>query len=243
MRFSIITITLNADRFIAQTLDTVARQSCKDYEHIVWDGGSSDNTLDIISKYPHVRLCCGKDSGISDAMNKGAQFAKGDYLIHLHADDCLANDSVLKDIDLFLRENNDPQWVYGRANIIDEYGTLKRTSELVQFDPKRLRKYNIITHPAVILSRMLFMEQGGFRTDLRYCMDYEFWLRLARKKYSAVATPIVVANFRGHMGSLSTRESLAVANEAYKVRNEYVENIWERIRSYRTWKSRCKRLK
>lgn len=241
MRFSIVTITLNSDKFIEQTLTSVIEQLFDDFEHIAWDGGSKDNTLEIIKRFPHVKLFSGKDSGISDAMNRGVEFAKGEYIVFLHADDCLADSKVLADVDHFLLQHGNPEWAYGRANVINPAGERVRTTELIPFEAKRLRKYNIITHPATVLSRRLFVEKGGFRTDLKYCMDYELWLRLALT-HCAAAMPVVMANFREHQGSLSTREALGVADEAYRVRNEYVINLWERFQSYRTWKRRCRKL-
>jgi glycosyltransferase involved in cell wall biosynthesis len=241
MRFSIITVTLNAEKYLDQTLRSVIGQTFTDYEHIVWDGGSDDTTMDIIKRFPHVRLFSGKDSGISDAMNRGAQFAGGEYIIHLHADDCLAHARVLEEVDRFLTQQGNPPWVYGQVDIIDHNGSHQRTSHVISYDARRLRKYNIISHPATVLSRQLFMDAGGFRTDLKYCMDYELWLRLART-CAAIAMPVVMAKFRGHQGSLSTREKKGVADEAYRVRNEYVTNLWERFQSYRTWKRRCRKL-
>jgi glycosyltransferase involved in cell wall biosynthesis len=241
MRFSIVTITKNAEKYLEQTLLSVSGQTFPDYEHIVWDGGSVDRTIDIIKRFPHVRLFSGQDDGISDAMNRGARFAGGEYIIHLHADDCLAHGLVLAELDQLLSQRGNPPWVYGQADIIDHEGSYQRTSQLAPFDARRLRRYNIISHPATVLSRKLFVDAGGFRTDLKYCMDYELWLRLART-HVAIAMPVVVAKFRGHQGSLSTRETKGVADEAYRVRNEYVKNLWERFQSYRTWKRRCRKL-
>jgi GT2 family glycosyltransferase len=241
MRFSIVTVTLNAAKYLEQTLASVAGQSFRDYEHIVWDGGSSDGTLEIVRRFPHVKLFTGKDSGISDAMNRGASFASGEYLLHLHADDCLSGAGSLGELDRLLVREGDPVWAYGRAEVVDPDGKLLRTTELAPFDAKRLRKYNTITHPATVLALRLFQESGGFRTDLRYCMDYELWLRLAQR-HQAVPLALVLSQFRQHQGSLSTREGFGVADEAYRVRNEYVRNLWERFRSYRTWRSRCRKL-
>lgn len=241
IRFSIVTVTLNCEQFINEALISVTQQTFREFEHIVWDGKSEDNTLEIVQQFPHVKVFSGKDTGISDAMNRGLQLAQGEYILFLHGDDGLAHERVLEEIDDFLTQKGNPAWVYGRADVIDKDGQYVRTTPLVSFDAKRLRKYNIITHPATVVSRKLLLDKGGFRTDLRYCMDYELWLRLAQT-HVALPMPIVVARFREHMGSLSTRESQGVANEAYRVRNEYVKNIWERFRSYRTWKRRCRKI-
>lgn len=242
MKFSIITITYNSERYLEKTLESVQEQSFQDYEHLVWDGGSSDGTIEIVKKFPKIKIRIGKDKGISDAMNKGAEIAKGEFLLHLHSDDMLHCQDTLHLVNAFLENRPDLSWIYGQAEVIDSEGNLIRTTKHIPYKRRLLRKYNIITHPSSFVSRKLFIESGGFRKDLRYCMDYELWLRLS-KIASAKAMPFIVSKFREHNHSLSSRETLKVSDEAYKVRNEYVRNIWERYRSYRTWKRRRKAIK
>lgn len=235
MRFSIITITYNAQAYLADTLESLLSQDFTDYEHLIWDGGSTDQTLAIAREFP-VKIYEGKDRGIADAMNKGAFLAKGDYLLHLHADDLLAHERVLSFIDTCLKQHPSG-WLYGRADVIDANGKRLRTTPYIPFEEKRLRKYNMITHPATIVSRELFMSVEGFNPNLNYCMDYDLWIRLAQVT-KPFALDAVLAFFREHDHSCSTREPLAVADEAYKVRNSYVRFPWERWKSYRTWKKR-----
>lgn len=237
MRFSVITITFNADKFLASTLASVAEQRGVEWEHLVWDGGSRDNTLDIARSFDSVTLIEGKDKGIADAMNQAAVHAKGDFLIYLHADDLLAHHHALLMIDHALRLHPDVEWLYGKAHIINEAGAILRTTAHELFSRKRLRKYNFITHPATVVSRSLLNQIGGFHDDLRYCMDYDLWLRLAPLR-TPLAVPTVLACFRQHSLSLSTSEPLHVADEAYRVRKKYVSSYYERFRSYRTWKRR-----
>lgn len=241
MKFSIITITYNAERFLNQTLLSVAQQEGVEFEHIIWDGGSSDNTLDIAKRFEHVKIIEGKDEGIADAMNRGAEHAQGDFLLHLHADDFLVHSTVLLMVQRALRLHPHIEWLYGQADIVDETGGYLRTTPFEPFSIKRLRRYNFITHPATFVSRELFNKVGGFHAQLKYCMDYDLWLRLGQ-----VATPFVLpttlATFREHQNSLSTKEPLHVADEAYRVRNRYVNTFFERLRSYRTWKKRRKKI-
>jgi len=241
MRFSIITITYNAEKYIEETLSSVSSQSFFDYEHILWDGGSTDKTLEIARRFPHISIFQGKDSGISDAMNQGASLAKGDFLIHLHADDIFSHADTLKMIDEALNSSPEARWGYGRASIINEVGAFIRTNSLEIFSSKRLRRYNFITHPAVFISRELFFEMNGFNPHLLYCMDYDLWLRLSLHT-SPLVLSAVLSCFRVHSQSLSTKEQLGVANEAYKVRNCYARSVWERWKSYRTWKKRINRI-
>jgi glycosyltransferase involved in cell wall biosynthesis len=237
MRFSVITITLNAEKYLSQTLHSVARQQGVEFEHIVWDGGSRDCTFEIARSFPHVKVIEGKDQGIADAMNQAAAYATGEFLLHLHADDLLAHGRVLLMVERVLRQHPHLEWLYGRAHFIDEKGSHVRTTPHEPFSIKRLRKYNFITHPAVFLSAAVFKKMGGFHTELNYCMDYDLWLRLSQFTTPyALATPL--ACFRQHADSLSTQEPLHVADEAYRVRNRYTANFYERLRSYRTWKKR-----
>ncbi len=236
MRFSIITATFNAEEFLEQTLISVASQKLSSFEHIIWDGGSSDRTLEIARRYD-VTIYQGKELGIADAMNKGAALATGDILLHLHADDLLAHPKVLSLVDTAFRQHPALQWLYGQAYTIDRQGVIISQSTYRPFSHKRLRKYNTITHPATFIKRALFEEVGGFNPELTYCMDYELWLRLA-KKTTPLALPALLSCFRAHEHSLSTGQPLAVAHEAYLVRNRYVHSMWERYSSYRTWRKR-----
>ncbi|MCP5469144.1 MAG: glycosyltransferase [Chlamydiales bacterium] len=236
MRFSIITITFNAEEFLEKTLDSVAAQEFSSFEHIIWDGGSTDNTLRIAEKYD-AQVHQGKDGGISDAMNKGAALAKGEILLHLHADDFLPHPKVLAYVDTAFKQHN-PSWLYGQAYTVDQQGEVMRESKYRPFSHRKLRRYNTITHPATYVKRTLFEEIGGFDPTLSYCMDYDLWLRLAKRATPHVL-PSTIASFREHSESLSTSQPRKVADEAYSVRNRYVTSPWERYKSYCTWRKRC----
>lgn len=241
MLFSVITVTYNAQIYLAETLQSVAQQEGADFEHLLWDGGSKDRTLAIARSFPHVKILQGKDSGIGDAMNRAATYAEGDFLLFLHGDDLLANRFSLLTAARTLGLHPHVEWLYGKAHIIDAEGALLKTTPFEPYSQKRLRRYNFISHPASIVSRSLFKKIGGFHTDLRFCMDYDLWLRLARFATPlALATPL--ACFREHRSSLSTKEPLHVTDEAYMVRNRYVATFCERLRSYRTWKKRRRHI-
>jgi glycosyltransferase involved in cell wall biosynthesis len=241
VRFSVITITFNAEKYLHEALTSVILQQGVPFEHLVWDGGSKDQTLEIARSFDGIKIIEGKDKGIADAMNQAAAVALGDFLLYIHADDQLAHPHALLMIDRMLRLHPRCEWLYGRANIIDEKGVILRTTPFEPYSARRLRKYNYITHPATAVARSLFHKVGGFQKHLRYCMDYDLWLRLAAKGYSALALPTVVAYFRQHAQSLSTSAPLHVADEAYQVRNNYVTSFYERIRSYQIWKKRRKK--
>lgn len=238
--FSILTVTLNGEKYLAESLQSVASQTSQDFEHLLFDGGSQDATLEIARSFEHVQVIEGKDLGISDAMNQIASHAMGDYIIHLHADDRLATPQVLEKVAVTLKQHPGIAWLYGRANMIDEKGDCRRITPFIEDATARLWKYNTLTHPSVVISRELFLRSSGFKTDLRLAMDYDLWIRLSQMA-PAFAYPDVIGSFREHTGSLSTSRPLEVAREAYLVRNRYLKNPWKKFRSYRTYKRRISR--
>lgn len=239
MKFSLITITLNAEKTVRETLQSVAIQQFSSFEHIVFDGGSTDNTEKIVQEFPHVRWIRGKDSGIADAMNQGASYAKGEFLLHLHADDFLLHPHVLQQANTFLLQHPKAKWFSGICGTLDSKGV-----EIPLFTPystKKLRRYNFLSHPAVFYSRALFESCGGFDRGLKYAMDYDLWLRFAQQT-ALYFLPTPIAIFRKHDKSLSTAFPKEVAHEAFLVRNRYLKSPWERFRSYRTYRERLKHV-
>ena len=99
MKISIITATYNSSSTIKDTLESIRSQSCSNIEHLIIDGLSKDDTIDIVKKYPHISQCiCEKDKGIYDAMNKGIRLATGDIIGILNSDDFYAHDQVLEKV-------------------------------------------------------------------------------------------------------------------------------------------------
>ena len=99
MKISIITATYNSSATVADTLTCISGQDHKDIEHIIIDGGSTDNTLDIVGRFSHVaKIVSGKDKGIYDAMNKGIGLATGAVIGILNSDDIYTDPAVLSDI-------------------------------------------------------------------------------------------------------------------------------------------------
>jgi glycosyltransferase involved in cell wall biosynthesis len=96
---SVITVCLNAERYIEKTICSIINQTYKNIEYIIIDGKSTDQTLQIIGKYRDriAHVISETDSGIADAMNKGIKLAKGDYVIFIHADDYLVSSSCVEE--------------------------------------------------------------------------------------------------------------------------------------------------
>lgn len=225
MKVSVITCCWNSEPFIEQCIASVQAQQGVDIEHVFVDGGSTDGTLERIQALPgnatgQVRWVTDVRGGISNAMNVGAQMATGELIAHLHGDDYyLGTDAVLRAKQMIAASG--ARWAYGRiASDLD--GRLVSDSwAMPAYSRGRLLRGNFIGHPAVFVQRQLFLDAGAFDTGLKYAMDYDLWLRLARK-----ADPLYlgyeVAAFRRHAGSLSTAQADKAFAEDHVVRLRYV---------------------
>lgn len=215
--FSIITITLNSEKYLSETIESVITEEYPLKEHIIIDGGSIDGTLDIIKSYGDaVRFISEPDNGISDAMNKGILMSKGNVVAHLHSDDRYTPGTLSKVGEAFLA-NEGIKWLCGSGDFIDEKGKSIKPIRFKRYSFNRLKTHNFLVHPSIFIRKEVFDKVGYFDTSLRYAMDYDMWLRIG-KEYTPIQTDESLSSFRVHAGSLSTRESLMAIDEEYKIR-------------------------
>ncbi len=187
-RITIITPSFNQGTFIERTIKSVLSQGYPDLEYIVVDGGSTDDTLDILRKYEkELRWVSEPDSGQSDAINKGIRMSvgtsPGDIVAYLNSDDTYEPGALNKVAEYF-QENPACMWLAGRCRIIDEHdnefrGFISRYKNflLARYSYNILLVTNFICQPSTFLKRGLFDEIGLFDVNEHLVMDYEFWLR------------------------------------------------------------------
>lgn len=226
-RISVLTVTLNSERFLAECLSSVATQGDSLYEHIIVDGGSTDATLEIVKKHAasdsRVRWISEPDRGISDAMNKGVAMATGDVVTHLNSDDYYPHRQVLSTVqDCFSRNPND-HWLTAGFISVTEDGAFIRDIRVRRYSYRRLVRGNILLHPSTFIKRDLFNSVGGFNLSLSYCMDYDLFLRLG-----SISPPLVIDEqlscFRTHAGSRSVSQAVQMYEEEFQVRMDYLRN-------------------
>jgi glycosyltransferase involved in cell wall biosynthesis len=218
--FSIITCTWNSEPYLAQSIASVLAQDYPAVEYIFVDGGSDDGTLERIRAIGRpVRLLQDVRGGIGRAMNAGLAAATGDIVAHLHADDYYADAQVLQRVALALERSGAP-WAFGRCLSDIDGRRVPEGYAVPRFSRRRLLKGNFIPHPATFVRRELMQRLGGFDESIRYAMDYDLWLRLAR-----VADPVQIdeplAVFRRHAGSFSTANPRASLEDDYRVRRRH----------------------
>lgn len=175
MRFSIVTPSLNQGRYLAECLASVASQGVET-EHWVIDGGSSDETLAVLTSQVGAKWLSEADRGQSDAINKGLERATGDILTYLCADDFL-EPGVLQRVAAVFAENPLVDFVYGDGYFLESDSGWKRRKTADAFSIERLRRGNFLLQPAVFWRRRVYERHGGFDPTLQYCMDHEYWLR------------------------------------------------------------------
>lgn len=158
-KITIITICYNAEKFIEKTLQCVVNQSFTDYEYLIQDGCSKDNTLTIVEKYKtdKFRIFSESDKGIYDALNKAVAHASGDYVCFLHAGDVFHNSYTLEKI---FQSIDNQDFIYGDTIMINEQTGATRawykTKPTEQaFSYKSFRNGMVVCHQSMIVKRSL----------------------------------------------------------------------------------------
>lgn len=250
MKFSVITCTYNSIDYIRDNIESVSKQDYRNFEHIFIDGFSTDGTLEVINEYSssdpqNIKVYQCERKGISAAMNEGIKRSQADYLIHLHSDDCFYDDKVLADVNDYLTNNQDLDWIYGMVNVF------KGNKESMGLFPKRkifrnsnnniigsylLKLYNYIPHQAVFIKKKVFDKFGLFDESISSAMDPDLWLRIREKtKWSFYDR--IVSNYRIREGSQTSDYKNRTINQKnhWLVRRRYlnfVEIMIARIINY-----------
>jgi len=180
MKVSVITPSFNQGQFIERTLQSVAIQSGAEIEHVVVDGGSTDNTLDVLKRFGHgVKWVSEKDKGQTDAINKGIRRTNGEIIGWLNSDDIYFSEAISRAV-TFFNDHPEVDVIYGMADHIDQND---RPFEVYPSEPwnfERLKDTCFICQPAAFFRRSVVEKHGLLDDNLHFCMDYEFWLRLGK---------------------------------------------------------------
>lgn len=180
MKVSIITGTYNSAATVADTLESVQRQTYAEIEHIIVDGESEDDTLDVLEIVGHKGIVVSeRDNGIYDAMNKGIRLASGDIIGILNSDDFYPSDNVIeKVVRTFKTTGCDA--VYGDLDYVDSNKTTKVLRKWVAggYDPELFYHGWMPPHPTFFVRKEVYEKFGTFNTALKSSADYELLLRL-----------------------------------------------------------------
>lgn len=184
MTISIITATYNSAAAVRDTFESILSQSFKDYELVVVDGASKDDTLAIIREYEprfegRMRWVSERDRGIYDAMNKGISRATGDVIGILNSDDFYTSDDVLETVATAM-DGSDVDAVYGDIHYVNDGALDKcvRYYSSAGFKRERMMQGWMPAHPSFYCRREVYQKYGLFDTSFKVAADFEQLLRL-----------------------------------------------------------------
>ncbi len=214
---SIITATFNSAATVEETMRSVSEQDYPFIEHIIVDGQSQDETLQIVHRFSHTALVvCEQDTGIYDAMNKGIRASRGDIIGMLNSDDIYTHPEVISHIVQAFQEES-VQACYADLQYIQaqDPSRITRTWKSGNFQPASFYWGWMPPHPTFFVRKSVYDQVGLFDTHLRSAADYEMMLRILLKyKMPARYIPEVIVKMRtGGMSNATVRNRLRANRE------------------------------
>jgi glycosyltransferase involved in cell wall biosynthesis len=210
---TVVTPAYNVAKYVGETVDSVLRQTFRDFEYLVVDDGSVDNSVDVVKAHvgddPRFRLVAGEHRGLSAARNAGIREAKGEYIAFLDGDDRWHPRFLARQLQLIQSLPPDVGVVFCRSRLVLENGTL------VFFQWQRVGRYDfddflVNNNPArngssLLIRKSCFADVGGFGEDLRYVEDLDMWLRIAENSKTPVlwASKYFLVDMRLRPGSIT----------------------------------------
>lgn len=219
MKITIVTVCMNCEKEIVSTIESVISQTYLDFEYVIVDGKSKDNTVQVATKLTegkrNVKIISEKDKGIYDAMNKSIKLSKGEYIFFLNAGDYLVDNKVLENVANCLKTNKD---IY--------YGNIKKNNiNIIEHYPTRLGKFylvyreKMICHQAIFTKREILEKYPFDYITFKICADRDWLIKVKEKgATSEYMSNILIANYDCN-GVSSSKDK--VQKESIKIAQKY----------------------
>ena len=240
-KFSIITVTYNAEKVLEDTIQSVISQTYRNVEYIIVDGASKDHTLEIVNKY-HNRInkvISEPDKGLYDAMNKGIQLATGDYLCFLNAGDKFHDSETLQKVVHTLKGQELPDVIYGETAIVDEEGHflhMRRLSTPAHLNWKSFKQGMLVCHQAFFANRKLAINHL-YDLQYRFSADFDWCIRIMKKAKCLHNTRLTLIDYlnegmttQNHKASL--KERFCIMAKHYGLISTILHHGWFVIRLF-----------
>ncbi len=236
VKFSIVTPVYNGAKFIEDHILKLQKQTHRNIEHIVIDGASSDGTVEILEKHKDkLTYVSEKDSGQSNAINKGLKMVTGDIVTWLNADDFYSDDNVLSRVAEYF-EDPSVTILSGKCMLLDlETGEEKLIPQLEINEETLIRwwvEYSIPAQPSIFFRKSLLDKYGSIDESLHYCMDHDLWLRFLTGGEKFKVVPDLLSVYQLHPESKTGSSIPKFVREHDKVAKRYWGKIWE-LKFYR----------
>jgi glycosyltransferase involved in cell wall biosynthesis len=232
MRITIVTVCFNASEEIEDCLCSVAGQTYGDIEHVIVDGKSTDGTMDIISRFPHVQKVISEpDQGIYDAMNKGVLAATGDYILFLNADDRLQSSRSIALAVAFIQAAQGGDVYYGDLEVRGATGSKHVFRPPGVADALEFMLDGCLPHQSTLARPAVFGRTSGFDTRYRIAADYDWFLKvLADPEIDVRSMPVLLGSFKLGGASSHFAATQPEVNYIQDISPAYASPDWQKKR-------------
>ena len=208
--FSIITVSYNSEKYIRETIESVANQTYPHIQYIIIDGASTDSSVDIINEYADKLFywMSEKDNSMYEAINKGLQKATGDYVLILNSDDVLANNLVIGEVAKEISKNNSDGYY---CNIIKRYSSAEISIKGFQVGFEQLlcsENSTFIPHPCLLVSKKILQFFPVYNVQYRYASDIDYILSILSKGFILKHLDIYLTKFRIHSDNITSSRKI-----------------------------------
>ncbi len=214
MKISVITISYNSSRTIEQTLKAVQKQTYPNIQHIIVDGKSTDNTLEICNDFNHIsKIISEPDKGVYDAFNKGLKSATGDIIGFLNADDVFNDQHTLQKISEAF--DNQADCVFGNLDYLDHKGKVVRKWRSKKYQKGAFLKGWMPAHPTFYCRKAIYDQLGGYDDSFEIAGDFELMLRFLEKNNirSKYIDQILIKMRSGGLSNSGLASKIKIINE------------------------------
>ena len=238
-KFSVITVTYNAEKVLEDTVQSVISQTYHHVEYIIIDGASKDGTLEIVNRYRDRihQLVSEPDKGLYDAMNKGIALATGDYLCFLNAGDSFHEDDTLQKIVHSINGNELPDILYGETALVDaerHFLRMRRLSAPETLNWKSFKQGMLVCHQAFFPRHTLI---EPYDLQYRFSADFDWCIRIMKKARTFHNTHLILIDYlaegmttQNHKASLL--EQFRIMTRHYGLLSTLAHHAWFVVRSF-----------
>ena len=238
MKISVVVPSYNQADYLPATLASLCAQDHPDTEVLVFDGGSTDGSVDILRRSDHVvggqpiRWVSQRDHGQADAINMGLRASRGDVLAYLNSDD-VYYPGTLSTVAAYFQRHPDCLALYGRAHHLHADGSVMEEYPTEPWNYDRLLETCFLCQPAVFWRREVIERFGVFDDTLRYALDYEYWLRVGREIAFDYLDGHFLAGSRLHTDTKTLSQRVPVHIELARTVQKYAsrpEPVWRWVK-------------
>lgn len=219
----------NGEKYLRKAIDSILNQTFTEFEFLIVDDGSTDNSVEIINSYQNSRINLvknDKNEGLVYTLNRGLSLAKGEYIARMDCDDISLPERLKKQID-FLDSNSEIAVVGTWIKVINEKEEPQTTW---QYPLKPLEiQWNLyfycpLAHPSVMFRKRIILSNGSYSPEMTHAEDYELWWRLS-KKYLLANLPDILLIYRQHQSSITNEHHQSHIQKASKINQIIIEDI------------------